>query len=99
MSQLWVVPADELRAVTPDAQAKTHFLLVDCVGVTEKTLADTKPLDENPSVPCFSRGWLELEGIRPVRFPWYRSASNELRVRTSKPPSAPQGFVPSDCGL
>src|SRR6266567_3829154 len=26
------------------------FLIVDCVGVTEKTLSDTKPLEKNPSV-------------------------------------------------
>ena len=45
-----VIKPDELRAVTPDARAKTHFLIVDCVGVTEKTLSDTKPLEKNPSV-------------------------------------------------
>jgi type I restriction enzyme R subunit len=45
-----VINPDELRAVTPDAKAKTHFLIVDCVGVTEKTLSDTKVLEKNPSV-------------------------------------------------
>ena len=45
-----VINADELRAVTPDAKAKTHFLIVDCVGVCEAKLADTKPLEKNPSV-------------------------------------------------
>jgi len=25
-----VISPDELRAVTPDAKAKTHFLIVDC---------------------------------------------------------------------
>lgn len=45
-----VIKPDELRAVTPDARAKTHFLIVDCVGVTEKPLSDTKPLEKNPSV-------------------------------------------------
>jgi len=45
-----VINQDELRAVTRDAKAKTHFLIVDCVGVTEKTLSDTKPLDKNPSL-------------------------------------------------
>jgi type I restriction enzyme R subunit len=45
-----VIKPDELRAVTPDAKAKTHFLIVDCVGVTEKPLSDTKPLDKNPSL-------------------------------------------------
>jgi type I restriction enzyme R subunit len=45
-----VINPDELRAVTPDAKAKTFFLIVDCVGVTEKTLSDTKPLEKNRSV-------------------------------------------------
>src|SRR5437870_4729920 len=45
-----VINPDELRAVTPDAKAKTHFLIVDCVGVTEQKLSDTKPLDRNPTV-------------------------------------------------
>jgi type I restriction enzyme R subunit len=45
-----VINPDELRAVTPDAKAKTHFLIVDCVGVSEQTLSDTKPLEKNPSV-------------------------------------------------
>ncbi|MEP7310501.1 MAG: hypothetical protein ABJA98_33775 [Acidobacteriota bacterium] len=41
---------DELKAVTPDARAKTHFLIVDCVRVTEHKLADTRPLEKNPTV-------------------------------------------------
>jgi type I restriction enzyme R subunit len=45
-----VISPDELRAVTPDAKAKTHFLVVDCVGVSEQKLSDTKPLERNPSV-------------------------------------------------
>lgn len=45
-----VINPNELRAVTPDARAKTHFLIVDCVGVTEKTLSDTKILERNPCV-------------------------------------------------
>jgi type I restriction enzyme R subunit len=45
-----VIKPDELRAVTPDARAKTRFLIVDCVGVTEKTLPDTRPLEKNPGV-------------------------------------------------
>ncbi len=40
-----VISPDELKAVTPDALAKTHFVVVDCVGVTETKLADTQPLD------------------------------------------------------
>ncbi len=45
-----VINPDELRAVTPDAKAKTHFLIVDCVGVSEQKLSDTKPLDKNPTI-------------------------------------------------
>jgi len=45
-----VINANELRAVTPDAAAKTHFLVVDCVGVTEHTLSDTKVLEKKPGV-------------------------------------------------
>ena len=40
-----IMDKDELRAVTPDAPAKTHFVIVDCVGVTEGDLADTQPLE------------------------------------------------------
>lgn len=40
-----VIDANELKAVTPDAPAKTHFLIVDCVGVTEHDLPDTQPLE------------------------------------------------------
>jgi type I restriction enzyme R subunit len=45
-----VINPDELRAVTPDAKAKTHFLIVDCVGVSEQKLSDTKPLEKSPTV-------------------------------------------------
>jgi type I restriction enzyme, R subunit len=45
-----VIDEDDLRKVTPDAKAKTHFVIVDCVGVCETELADTRPLDRNPSV-------------------------------------------------
>src|SRR5207245_494935 len=43
-----VIKEDELRKVTPDAQAKTHFVIVDCVGVCESEMADTRPLDRKP---------------------------------------------------
>jgi len=45
-----VINPDELRAVTPDAKAKTHFLIIDCVGVCEARLADTKQLERKPAV-------------------------------------------------
>lgn len=45
-----IIDPNELRAVTPDAQAKTHFLIVDCVGVTESELADSQPLERQKNV-------------------------------------------------
>ena len=45
-----VINPDELQAVTRDATAKTHFVIVDCVGVSEQKLSDTKPLEKNASV-------------------------------------------------
>ncbi len=45
-----IIDPNELRAVTPDATAKTHFLVVDCVGVTETDLADTQPLERQKHV-------------------------------------------------
>jgi len=46
-----VIDPTELRAVTPDAHAKTHFVIVDCVGISETSLADTQPLERKKSVP------------------------------------------------
>jgi type I restriction enzyme R subunit len=45
------VDPTELRAVTPDAAHKTHFVLVDAVGVTESDKTDSRPLDRKPGVP------------------------------------------------
>ena len=41
---------DALQAVTPDARSKTHFVIVDCVGMTETQIADTQPLERSKSV-------------------------------------------------
>ncbi|MDH5641851.1 MAG: hypothetical protein OEY28_11210, partial [Nitrospira sp.] len=35
---------------TSEARAKTHFLIVDCVGVTETELADTQPMERQRHV-------------------------------------------------
>jgi type I restriction enzyme R subunit len=45
-----VVDRTELVQVSPDAAAKTHFVIVDCVGVTESDLNDTQPLDRKRHV-------------------------------------------------
>jgi type I restriction enzyme R subunit len=49
-----VIDQNELRAVSPDATAKTHFVIVDCVGVVESGLSDTYPLEKKKSVPLKS---------------------------------------------
>lgn len=46
-----VVDPDVLQGVTPDARNKTHFVIVDAVGVCEDPKTVTKPLDRKPSVP------------------------------------------------
>ncbi|MCP3905575.1 MAG: DEAD/DEAH box helicase family protein [Planctomycetes bacterium] len=45
-----VIDRNDLKAVTSDAKAKTHFVIVDCVGVTESELADTQPLERKKTV-------------------------------------------------
>jgi len=45
-----VVTPTELQAVTPDARAKTHFVIVDAVGICESELVDTHPLEKKPNV-------------------------------------------------
>lgn len=45
-----VIDRHELQAVTPDATTKTHFVIVDAVGVCEQDLNDTAPLERQRSV-------------------------------------------------
>jgi len=45
-----VINEADFQAVTPDAKAKTRFVIVDAVGVTESELMDTQPLDREPTV-------------------------------------------------
>ena len=45
-----VIDANDLKGVTPDADTKTHFVIVDCVGITETEIGDTQPLERKKSV-------------------------------------------------
>ena len=45
-----VIRNDDLRAVTPDALAKDHFVIVDAVGVCEQDKTDSKPMEKKPAV-------------------------------------------------
>lgn len=45
-----VINKDDLLAVTPDAVAKDHFVIVDAVGVCEEDKTDSRPLEKKPTV-------------------------------------------------
>ncbi len=45
-----VIERDDLQGVTPDADAKTHFVIVDAVGVCERDKTDSRPLERQASV-------------------------------------------------
>lgn len=44
------IKPDDLIAITPDAKAKTHFVIVDAVGVCEHSKSDTHSLSKKPMV-------------------------------------------------
>ncbi|MCG2717105.1 MAG: DEAD/DEAH box helicase family protein [Candidatus Marinimicrobia bacterium] len=46
-----VISSTDLVAVTPDTRDKTHFIVVDAVGVTESVKIDSKPLERKHTVP------------------------------------------------
>ena len=45
-----VVTDTEFQSVTPDAKSKTHFILIDAVGLDEEEMKDTRPLDRKRNV-------------------------------------------------
>jgi type I restriction enzyme R subunit len=45
-----VITPDDLQAVTPDAKWKTHFIIVDAVGLSEEEMSDTRPLERKRTV-------------------------------------------------
>ena len=48
------IQSSDLQQVTPDAEAKTRFVLIDAVGVTETTKSDNQPLERKPGSPSAS---------------------------------------------
>jgi type I restriction enzyme R subunit len=46
-----VVSSTDLQAVTPDTRHKTHFVLVDAVGVVESEKTDTQTMERKRAVP------------------------------------------------
>lgn len=45
-----VIKPDDLKAVTPDATTKDHFVIVDAVGVCEQDKTDARPMEKKPTV-------------------------------------------------
>ena len=45
------ISSTDFKAVTPDAKNKTHFVIVDAVGVCENDKTDSRPLERKKSVP------------------------------------------------
>ena len=45
------ISSTDLQAVTPDAHHKTHFVIVDAVGVCESDKTDSRPLERKRNLP------------------------------------------------
>src|SRR5947199_931356 len=46
-----VISDTDFQSVTPAWKTKTHFVIVDAVGVCERDKTDSRPLEQRPSVP------------------------------------------------
>jgi len=44
------INSNDLRSVTPGVHDKTHFIVVDAVGVTESLKIDSRPMERKPTV-------------------------------------------------
>ena len=51
-----VISPNDLKNVTGDAEAKTHFIIVDAVGVYESVKTDSQSLPGEPSTPSEPNG-------------------------------------------
>ncbi len=45
-----VINDNDLQSVTPDAKSKTHFVIVDAVGICEKDKTDSQPMERKKTV-------------------------------------------------
>lgn len=59
-----VIEADDLKKVTPSAIAKTHYVIVDAVGVTRSLKTSSPPLITKPSVPLKDLATGVMMGVR-----------------------------------
>jgi type I restriction enzyme R subunit len=60
------IQSTDLRAVTSDAEHKTHFVIVDAVGVCESDKTDSRPLERKRSTPFDNLVGLIALGVRDV---------------------------------
>jgi len=62
-----VIKNDDFKAVTPDAMAKEHFVIVDAVGVCDnENLNDTRPMEQSPNL-SFAKLLKSLQYGKPRR--------------------------------
>ena len=56
---------DDLKKVTPSTHsAKTHFVIVDAIGVTKSLKTDSRPLEKKPTVPLKDLLYAVMMGAR-----------------------------------
>ncbi len=58
------IDADDLKKVTPSAKAKTHYVIVDAVGVMKTVKTASRPLDTKPSIPFRDLAMGVVMGVR-----------------------------------
>jgi type I restriction enzyme R subunit len=58
------IDADDLKKVTPSAIAKTHYVIVDAVGVTKSLKTASQPIITKPSVPLKDLATGVMMGMR-----------------------------------
>ena len=65
------IDSDDLQAVTGSATEKDHFVIVDCVGVTDEDRAwtETKPLDRDPTIAAQDDPAAGRDGDHQARTP------------------------------
>lgn len=59
-----VIEADDLKKVTPSATAKTHYVIVDAVGVTRSVKTSSQPLITKPTVSLKDLATGIMMGVR-----------------------------------
>jgi type I restriction enzyme R subunit len=60
------ISSTDLKAVTPGTESKTHFVIVDAVGVCESDKTDSRPLERKRSTPFDTLVNLVALGVRDV---------------------------------